>query len=83
MFPTSLISPSHGFAATAADCGGPLCHFVTSPHTVGSHPLGKGASVLRILTLAQQSVFTERNIYFALKVSQRVSLLVDASPWPT
>ena len=23
---------------TAADGGGPLCHFVTSPHTVGSHP---------------------------------------------
>ena len=28
---------------TAADGGGPLCHFVTSPHTVGSHPLQKGA----------------------------------------
>ena len=28
---------------TAADGGGPLCHFVTSPHTVGSNPLGKGA----------------------------------------
>ena len=24
---------------TAADGGGPLCHFVTSPHTVGSNPL--------------------------------------------
>ena len=23
---------------TAADGGGPLCHFVTSPHTVGSRP---------------------------------------------
>ena len=23
---------------TAADGGGPLCHFVPSPHTVGSHP---------------------------------------------
>ena len=31
---------------TAADGGGPLCHFVTSPHTVGSPPLGKGAFIL-------------------------------------
>ena len=31
--------PSVSFYSTAADGGGPLCHFVTSPHTVGSNPL--------------------------------------------
>ena len=29
-------------SSAPADGGGPLCHFVTSPHTVGSHPLHRG-----------------------------------------
>lgn len=45
------VSPSHGFAATAADGGRPLCHSVTSPHTVGSHPLGKGAKNVPTLAI--------------------------------
>ena len=34
-------------SSAPADGGGPLCHFVTSPHTVGSHPLGKGGFFIR------------------------------------
>ena len=37
------IYPPVSLRLTAADGGRPLCHSVTSPHTVGSHPLGKGA----------------------------------------
>ena len=37
-----LQSLSHGCADTAY-AAGPFCRFATSPHTVGSHPLHKGA----------------------------------------
>ena len=33
-----FFSPSVSLRSTPADGGGPLCHFVTSPHSVGSHP---------------------------------------------
>ena len=36
-------NPSVSFADTAY-AAGPLCRCATSPHTVGSHPLHKGAS---------------------------------------
>ena len=36
---------------TAADGGGPLCHFVTSPHTVGSHPRQREARTVEPPTL--------------------------------
>ena len=39
---TQANSPSHACGVPAADGGGPLCRFATSPHTVGSYPLRGG-----------------------------------------
>ena len=48
-------NPPVTFGATA-HAAGPLCRFATSPHTVGSHPLHKGAFGLRRGMLIQHVV---------------------------
>ena len=34
----SFLTTPQSASQTATYCGRPLCHFVTSPHNVGSHP---------------------------------------------